>query len=376
MTSQIARCFLLVSCLAACETSVEVARPSTPPDDVTPPAPDDDVTPPAPDDVTPPEPDDVTPPPDDVTPPPPDDVTPPPPDDVVTPPPADAIPGDHASVVSHTLPATLGCNQRTTITVTMRNTGDTTWTADNNYRLGAVDDSDPFFTNGNRVTLGSDSVAPGQEHTFNVDLAGVTAGTFTTDWQMVHDGVQWFGDAATSDVDVACNVVSAFYPCVIDGQFNMPEHEQRIASRNAALIRTGHTVSGNDDVDNAVLGGGAPDGGIWLSGQFHFEVDAGGQIVGAASWITVFSAEHFPVTGGIYANGEIHMGSPVGVDIAGLVSNATVTGKVAEAGNIVTPGDGVWNALSLTDQSNLQGIQHGNDIEYVHGVMSGSWTAR
>jgi len=175
---------------------------------------------------------------------------------------------------------------------------------------------------------------------------------------------------------VACNSMSVFYPCVIDGQFGMPAHEQRIASRNASLLRTGHTITGNDQVDNAVLGGGSPDGGIWLSGQYHLEIDANGQIIASVSWITVFSPVHNSVTGGVYPNGEIHMGSPAGLDISGLISNGMISGYVAEAGMSIARNGTVWNSLSATDQNNLRGIWHGNDLEYVHGVMSGTWAAR
>lgn len=283
---------------------------------------------------------------------------------------------DQAVVISTTLPAQLACSQRTNVTVTVRNTGDTTWTAAGNYRLGAVDDQDPLFTGGNRVNLGAgDSVAPGQEHTFTIELAAPSAGTYPTDWRMVRDGVAWFGDVAARSVVVACTATGPFYPCVIDGQFNMPAHEQRIASRNASLLRTGHVITGNDAIDNAVLGGGSPDGGIWLSGQFHFEIDANGQIT-SASWIAVFSPTHYSVTGGVYTNGEIHMGSPAGLDISGLISGGLITGFVAEAGMSITRGDSVWNSLSVTDRDNLRGIWHGNDIEYVHGLMSGTWSPR
>jgi hypothetical protein len=88
------------------------------------------------------------------------------------------------------------------------------------------------------------------------------------------------------------------------------------------------------------------------------------------------SPEHFSVSGGIYTNGEIHMASNVGVNVAGVIGGNAISGAVAEAGMSVAPGDSVWNQLSATDQSNLRGIQHGNDIEYVHGVMSGTWSPR
>jgi hypothetical protein len=293
---------------------------------------------------------------------------------------------DNALVVTHTLPAQLACNQTVSVTVTMRNTGDTTWSEAGNYHLGALDDTDPF-TGGNRIYLGpTETVAPGQERTFTITLMAQGAGSFTTDWRMVRDGVAWFGGIATRAVPVACGgtgggtaagggtATGSFYPCVINGQFNMPDHDQRIASRNTALLKTGHVITGNDAIDNAVLMGGPPDGGIWLSGQYHFEIDANGQVIAAASWITVFGTTQYPLTGGVAPNGEIHMGSAVaGLDISGLITNGMISGFVAEAGQSITRGDTIWNMLSLADRTNLRGIWHGNDISYVHGVMSGTW---
>ena len=79
----------------------------------------------------------------------------------------------------------------------MRNTGISTWTQANGYKLGAVGDSDPFcaFT---RVDLEpSDSIAVNQEKTFSFTMtAPSTPGTYTTDWRMLREGVEWFGGHA------------------------------------------------------------------------------------------------------------------------------------------------------------------------------------
>jgi hypothetical protein len=167
--------------------------------------------------------------------------------------------------------------------------------------------------------------------------------------------------------DQAAPTATHFFPCVIDGSFTMPEHEARIAARNTSLVNRGHVVTRDDAVDNAVLGGGSPDGGIWLSGRFHFEIDAQGQKTDA-SWITVFSDEHFPVTGGVTGTGEIRMGSPAGVTITGQIIGTTITGKVSEAGMIAAVG-------SLAGLDGNLVSRDGNDyLEYVHGVMTGTFT--
>ena len=103
------------------------------------------------------------------------------------------------------MPATLACGASYAASVTVRNTGDTTWDA-TNFKLGAVGDSDPFYTQGTRVYMApGTTIAPGQTYTFNFTLtAPSTPGSQTTDWQMVHELVHWFGDIASQQVQVQC----------------------------------------------------------------------------------------------------------------------------------------------------------------------------
>jgi len=123
------------------------------------------------------------------------------------------------------------------------------------------------------------------------------------------------------------------FPCVLEGSIDMPDHEERIKARNIELIANGHGISGDEARDNAIGGGGAPDGGMWLSGTFHFEIDANGQQIPEKSWVTLFSAEHFPVTGGIFPDGTINMGSIGGVTIKGSVASGKPVGRVMHGDN-------------------------------------------
>jgi hypothetical protein len=112
--------------------------------------------------------------------------------------------GDDATIVSHTLPAELAPDEATTAWVTVRNTGSTTWTRDDGYKLGAVDDADPLYARPRVWLTSSSAVAPGQEISFEIDMvAPAERGTVFTDWQMVHEGVAWFGDIAAEAVTVA-----------------------------------------------------------------------------------------------------------------------------------------------------------------------------
>jgi hypothetical protein len=109
--------------------------------------------------------------------------------------------------VAHELPVALACGETTGTHVTLRNTGTATWNRDDGYKLGAVDDSDPFYVSDTRVWLPEGTeVPPGAAWTFDFDLeAPDSEGSWTTDWQMVHEGVRWFGEAVAQDVTVVCD---------------------------------------------------------------------------------------------------------------------------------------------------------------------------
>lgn len=115
-------------------------------------------------------------------------------------------PVDDATIVSATFPDALDCDDAIDAIVTVRNTGTTTWTSADGYKLGAVGDSDPLQTGDGRIYLNDgETVVPGETRTFTVPLAGAdSAGTYTTDWQMVHEGVRWFGGQTVHDVAVEC----------------------------------------------------------------------------------------------------------------------------------------------------------------------------
>jgi hypothetical protein len=114
--------------------------------------------------------------------------------------------GDGSELVSSDIPSALACGEQRAVSVAMKNTGTTTWTAAEGYKLGAVDDSDPLYLADVRVLLGpSDLVAPGDTHTFTFELTGpAAAGSYTSDWQMVKEGVHWFGESTVHAVGVSC----------------------------------------------------------------------------------------------------------------------------------------------------------------------------
>jgi hypothetical protein len=113
---------------------------------------------------------------------------------------------DAAEVVEAALPPALACAEVSAASVTLRNTGTTTWTRAGGYKLGAVDDADPLHPGEPRVWLADDvAVPPGGEHTFALELTAPAAGAYVTDWQMVREGVRWFGEVAAQSVAVSCD---------------------------------------------------------------------------------------------------------------------------------------------------------------------------
>jgi hypothetical protein len=118
--------------------------------------------------------------------------------------------GDNARMFESLFPAELDCGELADAVVVVQNTGATTWTRAEGYKLGAVGDEDPLFDSGDvRVRLDEETtVAPGEFHHFVIDLIGPeTEGVETTDWQMVHEGEAWFGEVTQADVAVQCSDV-------------------------------------------------------------------------------------------------------------------------------------------------------------------------
>jgi hypothetical protein len=113
----------------------------------------------------------------------------------------------NAQFVSQNVPTTMIAGQQYTVSVTMKNTGSTTWTRANNFKLGSQNPRDnlTWLKTTNRVLLSSsDSIATNQTKTFTFTVtAPSNPGTHNFRWQMVQEGVAWFGDLTPN---VAVNV--------------------------------------------------------------------------------------------------------------------------------------------------------------------------
>lgn len=113
-------------------------------------------------------------------------------------------PRDAARIISTTFPSSIPCGQQRPVTIVVENVGTTTWTAGDGYKLGAVDDDDPFSDV--RVELpDSARVSPGERWAFELTVRAPSSSTSgVSDWRMVREHVTWFGEAVSRTVSVSC----------------------------------------------------------------------------------------------------------------------------------------------------------------------------
>ncbi|GAB2859570.1 hypothetical protein GCM10027277_30120 [Pseudoduganella ginsengisoli] len=119
-----------------------------------------------------------------------------------------------AEFVSQNVPTSMTPGQSYTVPVTMRNSGTTTWTAANAYKLGSQNPGDNSTWGTGRVDVVG-SVLPGQQYTFQVPAkAPTTPGTYNFQWKMVREFVEWFGVPSTNAivaVGVAGETITYFH---------------------------------------------------------------------------------------------------------------------------------------------------------------------
>lgn len=132
------------------------------------------------------------------------------------------------------------------------------------------------------------------------------------------------------------------------GSYGPPERDERIRLRNLSLGNRGIAVTGNDDIDNANAGGGAPDGGIWMGGSYSFETDANCNVTKGKTLI--FYAYEYDIGGTVGKDGAFNL------TWSGQGSAGEMHGKVDATGNI-------------TGQ-----FFHPAPDNFVYGVLSGTFT--
>jgi hypothetical protein len=117
-----------------------------------------------------------------------------------------------ATFVSQSVPTRMIAGLRYNASVTMRNTGTTTWTEDELYRLAAQNPQDNATWGENREFLPTGAaVVPGDTVTFSFRVeAPLTAGNYNFQWQMSEDLVQTFGQQTPNVVVVVDSLGAQF----------------------------------------------------------------------------------------------------------------------------------------------------------------------
>lgn len=118
---------------------------------------------------------------------------------------------DNAAVVSVSAPSALIISQTLTMSVKVKNTGLSTWTASDGFRFAATDE---------RVSLPDTAqVAPGEYYTFTADLqATQTVGTKTVNLQMVQEGDAFFGKKKVINIPVKKPAAAEITSIVLSGK--------------------------------------------------------------------------------------------------------------------------------------------------------------
>lgn len=102
---------------------------------------------------------------------------------------------NNADFVSQTVPAIMNPGVTYSASITVKNTGTSTWTAPDNYQLGSQNPQDNVTWGQSRLSLAAgETVPPGATKTFSLTFrAPATPGTYNFQWQMVQNNSQWFG---------------------------------------------------------------------------------------------------------------------------------------------------------------------------------------
>jgi RHS repeat-associated protein len=109
---------------------------------------------------------------------------------------------NEAAIVGYSIPSSMVQGRSYAVSVTVQNTGNTTWTAGENYLLGSQNPQDNQIWGTTRVPL-AQSVAPSQQYTFNFSVVAPAGGSYDVQWRMLREAYQWFGATASSRVTVS-----------------------------------------------------------------------------------------------------------------------------------------------------------------------------
>jgi len=122
---------------------------------------------------------------------------------------------NYSFFVSQTVPTEMTIGESYEVSVTMRNTGSTTWTMADEYKLGSQNPIDNNNWSIGRILLESgESIANGQEKTFTFTVTPPSIpGICDFQWRMLRESIQWFGEYS-DNVEVMVSEASLCDSCL------------------------------------------------------------------------------------------------------------------------------------------------------------------
>lgn len=113
-------------------------------------------------------------------------------------------PFHNAELVGHTIPTVLVPGQSLTVDITMRNTGNITWTPETNHLLGVEFSSGSQIVTATRFQLNDGaSIAPNQTARIHIYLnPSGSPGSGTVRFRMLQEGVEWFGQSLQLTISI------------------------------------------------------------------------------------------------------------------------------------------------------------------------------
>lgn len=137
-----------------------------------------------------------------------------------------------AAFDSQRVPASMVIRETATAVIRMTNTGTATWPAQGLIRLGSQNPQDNLTWGLGRVTLAADA-QPGATAAFTFALTAPTsAGRRSCSWQLLEEGIEWFGEVTSAGISVFTGTGPTIVPDVV-GKFRGPAAD---AVRAADLV--------------------------------------------------------------------------------------------------------------------------------------------
>ena len=133
----------------------------------------------------------------------------------------------NAKIIWNNIPDKMIAGETFTATVVVRNSGNESWTNAKNIKFGQHDDDEASFSVTRRYLINdSEDEIPvyggifrGRAKVFNVELtAPDTPGIYETRWGMVREGVAWFGETLTKNIEVVTSTA------IGDNEYNKIYH--------------------------------------------------------------------------------------------------------------------------------------------------------